>query len=56
MGIWTPGLRETRAGVLGVPVPEWILMLRPVPAQVFEIRTTDDLTEAWLQEKLSFFR
>uniref|UniRef100_A0A2K5RN00 Glia maturation factor gamma n=2 Tax=Platyrrhini TaxID=9479 RepID=A0A2K5RN00_CEBIM len=24
--------------------------------QVFEIRTTDDLTEAWLQEKLSFFR
>ncbi|ELK24032.1 Glia maturation factor gamma [Myotis davidii] len=23
---------------------------------VFEIRTTDDLTEAWLQEKLSFFR
>ncbi|XP_003467212.3 glia maturation factor gamma isoform X1 [Cavia porcellus] len=24
--------------------------------KVFEIRTTDDLTEAWLQEKLSFFR
>uniref|UniRef100_A0A8D2DZ36 Glia maturation factor gamma n=1 Tax=Sciurus vulgaris TaxID=55149 RepID=A0A8D2DZ36_SCIVU len=24
--------------------------------QVFEIRTTDDLTETWLQEKLSFFR
>uniref|UniRef100_A0ABI7X6I2 ADF-H domain-containing protein n=4 Tax=Felidae TaxID=9681 RepID=A0ABI7X6I2_FELCA len=24
--------------------------------QVFEIRTTEDLTEAWLQEKLSFFR
>uniref|UniRef100_A0A671GAJ8 Glia maturation factor gamma n=1 Tax=Rhinolophus ferrumequinum TaxID=59479 RepID=A0A671GAJ8_RHIFE len=24
--------------------------------QVFEIRTTDDLTEAWLREKLSFFR
>uniref|UniRef100_A0AAA9SNA6 Glia maturation factor gamma n=3 Tax=Bos TaxID=9903 RepID=A0AAA9SNA6_BOVIN len=24
--------------------------------QVFEIRTTDDLTEAWLKEKLSFFR
>uniref|UniRef100_A0A5F8GKE3 Glia maturation factor gamma n=1 Tax=Monodelphis domestica TaxID=13616 RepID=A0A5F8GKE3_MONDO len=24
--------------------------------QVFEIRTTDDLTEAWLQEKLAFFR
>ncbi|XP_040135663.1 glia maturation factor gamma isoform X1 [Ictidomys tridecemlineatus] len=24
--------------------------------RVFEIRTTDDLTEAWLQEKLSFFR
>uniref|UniRef100_A0A2R8MDU6 Glia maturation factor gamma n=1 Tax=Callithrix jacchus TaxID=9483 RepID=A0A2R8MDU6_CALJA len=24
--------------------------------QVFEIRTTDELTEAWLQEKLSFFR
>nr|XP_044989940.1 glia maturation factor gamma isoform X3 [Jaculus jaculus]XP_044989941.1 glia maturation factor gamma isoform X3 [Jaculus jaculus]XP_044989942.1 glia maturation factor gamma isoform X4 [Jaculus jaculus] len=24
--------------------------------KVFEIRTTEDLTEAWLQEKLSFFR
>uniref|UniRef100_A0A4W2E468 Glia maturation factor gamma n=1 Tax=Bos indicus x Bos taurus TaxID=30522 RepID=A0A4W2E468_BOBOX len=24
--------------------------------KVFEIRTTDDLTEAWLKEKLSFFR
>uniref|UniRef100_A0A6I8PA18 ADF-H domain-containing protein n=1 Tax=Ornithorhynchus anatinus TaxID=9258 RepID=A0A6I8PA18_ORNAN len=24
--------------------------------QVFEIRTTDDLTESWLQEKLAFFR
>ncbi|XP_068934760.1 glia maturation factor gamma isoform X1 [Petaurus breviceps papuanus] len=24
--------------------------------KVFEIRTTDDLTEAWLQEKLAFFR
>ncbi|XP_075843416.1 glia maturation factor gamma isoform X1 [Microtus pennsylvanicus] len=24
--------------------------------KVFEIRTTDDLTESWLQEKLAFFR
>ncbi|KAM9035319.1 glia maturation factor gamma isoform 1-T1 [Sarcophilus harrisii] len=24
--------------------------------KVFEIRTTDDLTETWLQEKLAFFR
>ncbi|XP_055450985.1 glia maturation factor gamma isoform X2 [Psammomys obesus] len=24
--------------------------------KVFEIRTTDDLTEAWLKEKLAFFR
>lgn len=34
----------------------WIIMLRFRSVQVFEIRTTDDLTEAWLQEKLSFFR
>lgn len=65
-GVRTPGLREEGAGFLGlregwagaltVSVPEWIIKLNPLSAQVFEIRTTDDLTEAWLKEKLSFFR
>ena len=50
------GLKEGRAGALTVSVPEWILKLNPLSVQVFEIRTTDDLTEAWLKEKLSFFR
>lgn len=48
--------REEGAGVLALSVPEWIVILSILSAQVFEIRTTDDLTEAWLQEKLSFFR
>lgn len=49
-------LRKEGAEVLPLSVPEWIIISRTLPAQVFEIRTTDDLTEAWLQEKLSFFR
>ena len=56
MGAGFLGLREEGAGVLAISVLEWIIILRTLPAQVFEIRTTDDLTEAWLQEKLSFFR
>lgn len=38
------------------------LMPTPAPStsppapQVFEIRTTEDLTEEWLRERLAFFR
>lgn len=59
-GGWAEGLGTRSEGrrelELTPSVPEWVLMQRPLLAQVFEIRTTEDLTEAWLQEKLSFFR
>ena len=55
-GSWVSGSEGGGAGALTVSVPEWIIKLNPLSAQVFEIRTTDDLTEAWLKEKLSFFR
>lgn len=55
-GSWVSGSEGGGTGALTVSVPEWIIKLNPLSAQVFEIRTTDDLTEAWLKEKLSFFR
>lgn len=55
-GEWDPGLKEEGARVLAISVLKWVIILKTLSAQVFEIRTTDDLTEAWLQEKLSFFR
>lgn len=55
-GEWDPGLREEGARVLAILVLKWVIILKTLSTQVFEIRTTDDLTEAWLQEKLSFFR
>ena len=55
-GSWVSGSEGGGAGALTVSVPEWIIKLNPLSAQVIEIHTTDDLTEAWLKEKLSFFR
>lgn len=50
-GVWPPESSRVRSPHrIGSSCPLLFLY------QVFEIRTTDDLTETWLKEKLAFFR